>query len=123
MTIDFFKKFRKSIKYQLFLLSLDKENFSKALNERFSRITPFYVLVYTDKHIKGATEITDENVFEELSQADREWLFGCNCVLLRETVFKDVNMLKEAQRKFYADLAEQLGLVLEEEYGDGRNEK
>jgi hypothetical protein len=123
MNFDFFKNIGKRTKYRMYILSLDKDNFRKALDERFSRITPLYILVYTNKQIKGASEITDENVFDELTRADREWLLGCNLVLINETVFNDMNMLKEARNKFYVDFAKQLELVLQEEYGDGRIEK
>lgn len=110
------------IKYHLYLMSLDRENFSFAVDERFSRITPLYILVYTQKKLKGFSEITNDNAVLELSKADLDWLDGCNLCIMREILRKNVNMLKEAQERFIADLGKQLELVMQEEYSDGREE-
>lgn len=112
---------RKKI-YRLYIMSLDRENFSIALDERFSRITPLYILLYTDKKMRGLSEIKNEEAWAELSKADMEWLKGCNLCIIHETLQRYPNMLKEAQMKFYADLEKQLELVIDEEFSDGRKE-
>lgn len=122
MRMSIFNKNKKFPKYRVYMLSLERENFALALKKRFSRITPLYILIYTKDTIRGASEITDENIFEELTKEDREWLFGCNMNLIQETLSQNMNMLKEAHGKFLAELEQQIELVLDEEDTNGRKE-
>lgn len=56
---------------------------------RFSRITAFYILIYTDKEPpKSFLEITETEA-QRLTQADRQWLNDCQKVLILEHVQKE----------------------------------
>ncbi len=92
-------------KYRLFALPVNDETIAATDNERFCRVTPFYVLVYTDA-ADGcmpnlAVEIVGEDI-ERLSAADRDWLLSCVIVMLNE----------DAQKR-EAEIAESLGERIE----------
>lgn len=119
-----FNKKGKVEKWHLYLLSLDEKNFRHAIDERFSRITPLYILIYTQKRMRNVSEITDRNAKEELSKADQEWLQGCNWTICREHWDQNPNMLKEAMNKFILDNLDSLDLIrLEEELDKAMNEE
>lgn len=101
----------KNEKWHLYLLSLDERNFRMAIDERFSRITPLYILIYTRKRMHGVAEITDANAKQELSKADQEWLQGCNWTLLKEHAERNPNKLKEAMSKSFREMLNELDIV------------
>lgn len=54
--------------------------------QRFSRVTPEYSLVYTDKEQpKGSVEMKEEDA-TRLSAADENWLLSCNLTLIKEEI-------------------------------------
>ena len=74
--------------YRLYAMPVSQESVETAEMHRFSRITPFYLLIYTEEKISEcAAEIT-ENEVERLTSADRDWLLGCNIVLLTEDAMR-----------------------------------
>ena len=109
-------------KYRLYIMALERKNFAIAMNERFQRITPTRILLYTKKRYTGFSEVTDETIFDELSKEDREWLFGCNLTIINEHVQRHPNKLKEAQSKFLEELSRELDLIMQEELADGRKD-
>ena len=70
--------------YRLYALSLNRKNMELAASERFSRVTPYYILVYTTaEKPTGAIEIIGEEL-ERLSAEDSRWIFDCNIAILAE---------------------------------------
>lgn len=56
---------------------------------RFSRITAFYILIYTDKEPpKSFIEITEDEA-HRLTTADRQWLNDCQTALVLEHVQRE----------------------------------
>lgn len=82
--------------YRLYVQRTTIEHTAGIHNERFNRITQEYIFVYTMREMNGWAEITDENA-NVLSQQDREWLFGCNMVLIAEE-------MKDKNNKFGVDM-------------------
>ncbi len=73
--------------YKLYALRLNSDSISTAQNTRFARATKDYVLVYSDKAVKGGTEITESNLYR-LSKDDVKWLRDCNYVIIFEETKK-----------------------------------
>lgn len=74
----------KKITYRLFALSLNRRNVELAADERFSRVTPNYVLIYTTgAKPDGSIGVAAWEV-DQLSEADRVWLYDCNTAILAE---------------------------------------
>lgn len=70
--------------YRLYALTITHESVEIAMMERFSRIAPGYILIYTaDKQPKGSIEINGEDV-KRLTKADSDWIMICAATLLRE---------------------------------------
>ncbi len=76
------------INYRLYALNVDKDGMAEAAEQRFSRITPFYILVYVNgEPPKDAVEITQTET-HRLSRQDEQWLLDCNMVILAEEAKK-----------------------------------
>ena len=76
------------ISYKLYALEVNKQGLETASKERFSRITPFYVLVYCDgEPPEDGIEITTTET-HRLSEQDERWLQDCNVVILVEEAKK-----------------------------------
>lgn len=87
--------------YRLFAMPVNAESVEVAEKSRFARITPFYLLIYTDGAMaESAAEITESEV-ERLTSADRDWLLGCNMVLLAEDA-------KKREKEISASLGEKI---------------
>lgn len=70
--------------YRLYALTITQESVEIAMMERFSRIAPGYILIYTaDKQPKGSIEINGEDV-KRLTKADSDWIMICAATLLRK---------------------------------------
>ena len=67
--------------YRLYALTITQESVEIAMMERFSRIAPGYILIYTaDKQPKGSIEINGEDV-KRLTKADSDWIMICAATL------------------------------------------
>jgi len=74
--------------YRLYALPYGAAGVKSATQERFSRISDGYVLIYTAGEAPtGSAEITEDEI-RRLSAADSRWLFDCNMVLLGEDARK-----------------------------------
>lgn len=71
--------------YRLYALAVNQDNVAEAQNHRFSRITPLYLLIYSENKLSesNSVEITEKDI-ERLTSADRDWLLGCNMALIVE---------------------------------------
>ena len=77
-------------KYRLYAMPVNADNMEMAQKERFSRITPEYVLIYVKRRISDFPEITDKNI-DIMSDKDRQWLSDCNMALIGEEVTRGRN--------------------------------
>ena len=70
--------------YRLYALRVTQESVETAMSERFSRIAPRYILIYTaGEQPKSSLEIKGDDV-NRLSKADEDWIMSCAAALLRE---------------------------------------
>lgn len=73
-------------RYRLYAMPTRPETIDGMGRQRFSRITPEYTLVYTDKDApQHSAELTDEDA-GRLTDGDRNWLLSCNTRLLAEEI-------------------------------------
>lgn len=76
------------IKYRLYALNVTTENAVRAAEERFCRINPGYILVYTKEEPKyRAMEIAGNDI-KKLSAMDKKWLLDCNMAIIAEETVK-----------------------------------
>lgn len=105
------------ITYKLYALTIDRDGIKTASEQRFSRITPFYILIYTDKEApKDAIEIGEAEL-HRLTAADEQWLTDCNVTILLEET-------KKHEAEIAADLAKRMekleaALKVEKEKAEG----
>ena len=79
------------MKYELFALRSTDENMSRILSNRFSRVTPKYALVYTNKDAaENAVPIRNEDI-RRLTKADEQWLLECNVRIIAEETKKSIH--------------------------------
>lgn len=89
------------IVYKLYALEITKENIRAVSASRFCRITPFYILIYTDgERPENAVEITATET-HRLTKTDEQWLTDCNIAIL-------VAQSKKHEYEIAADLKERL---------------
>lgn len=89
------------IAYKLYAVGVTPDNIKEVSSERFCRITPFYILVYTAGNPpKDSVEMTQTET-HRLSEQDEQWLYDCNIVILAEEA-------KKHETEIAADMAERL---------------
>lgn len=98
---------------RLFALLYSTENVEYAAKHRFVRVTPGYILIYTDKsRLKPRTgkamEIKKDNL-NTLTAMDESWLFDCGIMLLAEHTAANTDGLKNL-----SDMVDCLEAELEE---------
>lgn len=72
------------IAYKLYAVGVSVESMKEVSSERFCRITPFYILVYTNGEApKNSIEMKQSDT-HRLSEQDEQWLRDCNLVILAE---------------------------------------
>lgn len=100
------------VTYKLFATVVNDETMAKAAQERFSRITPQYILIYrkTKPRTMQCVEIKGKDT-ERLTSRDRLWLRDCIMALMTEAAAKS----KEQSKKRLAELVDALEQALREE--------
>lgn len=89
------------ITYRLYALEATADNIRSVKETRFCRITPYYILVYTDgEPPKDGIEMTQSNT-HRLSEHDEQWLSDCNIVIIAEQA-------KKHEAEIAADMAKRL---------------
>lgn len=83
---------------KLFALLYSNENVEYAAKHRFARVTPDYILIYTDKSrlrppVGNAVKVR-KNDLKKMTAQDETWLFDCGASLLAEHTAKDADGLK-----------------------------
>ena len=97
--------------FRLYALSVTPYNFYHAVERRFSRILPEYILIYTDGDApERSVEVTQEHI-HRLTKEDTRWIMECAGYLLMERLEKE----KPAVAKHLSDMIDALGAALEEE--------
>lgn len=98
------------IVYKLYALDVNRDNIELASKERFSRVTPFYVLIYTDgEPPKNSVELAGTET-KRMSDEDEKWLMDSNIVILAE----ETERRKPEIIKNLSDQIEALETILEE---------
>lgn len=111
------------VKYQLFAMLVNNASIAVCEKERFCRITPSYVLIYTKrKRVANAVKITESEI-GRLTESDERWLWDCNSALLAEEVGRRTpEIIRDLSRKMER-LEEELKAAKErEETGIGNAE-
>ena len=115
--------------YRLYALTITQESVEIAMMERFSRIAPGYILIYTDgTQPKGSIEINGEDV-KRLTKADSDWIMICAATLLRERMEQNQTQSMENLSRMVDQLSEALAAEREriktsgEEMTDGDRDK
>ena len=74
--------------YRLYAMPTKPETIEGMDRFRFSRVTPEYSLVYTEKdHPEGSLELREEDA-KRLTKADESWLICCNLTIIKEEIEK-----------------------------------
>lgn len=96
------------IPYRLYALSVSRKTVALVAQERFARVTPYYVLIYTQgEKPEGAIEIADGEE-KRLSDQDERWLIDCAIVILAEEIEKHKPELFEALSERIQELEAEL---------------
>ena len=105
-------------KYRLYAMPVNAKSVDMAQNERFSRATAWYVLIYTDSDTapENSVEI-DENEVNRLSSADRDWLLECNM----ELIVEDAKAREKEIAQSIGEKIKQLEIALESAKNGGTN--
>lgn len=72
--------------FRLYAMPTKPETVDRIENQRFSRITPDYSLVYTDGEAPDGSAELQESDAKRLTKADENWLLSCNLVLIKEEI-------------------------------------
>ena len=112
------KKITKGKKYNLYLFStsIGDDAVKEAMSYRFNRITPKYVLVYTDELLgmlhSCHYHIIDEKEIGYLSDSEKVWLLDANIkIIAEETAKQQDKILKSLNKRI-----RKLEIELKEEY-------
>lgn len=112
--------------YRLYALRVTQEAVETAMRERFSRIAPGYILIYTaGARPEGGMEIDGENV-KRLTKADEDWIMSCATALLRDRLEKEKpktmehlsRMIDELSSALAEERRKQAGTAEDAENGD-----
>lgn len=112
--------------YRLYALRVTQESVETAMSERFSRIAPGYILIYTaGGQPKNSLEIKGDDV-KRLSKADEDWIMSCAAALLRERLEREKpktmenlsRMIDELSSALAEERRKQAGTAEDAENGD-----
>ena len=89
------------ITYALYAMELSHQNVKIAATYRFCRLTPFYILVYTDRDKPENAINVEQTETHRLTEADNQWLEDCNTAILAEK-------MKEHEAEIAAEMMERI---------------
>ena len=102
------------IPYRLYALSTGKRGVEIAAQERFARVTPYYILIYTkSRKPVGAIDIADGEE-KRLSDEDERWLIDCATAILAEEIEKNKPKLFDTLSERIEELERELARRKEE---------
>lgn len=94
--------------YRLYALSVTQNAVETAMKERFSRIAPGYILIYTaGEKPEHSAEINGADI-RRLSKADEDWIMSCAAALLRERLDASAPQSMENLSRMIDELSEAL---------------
>lgn len=94
--------------YRLYALSVTQNAVEIAMKERFSRIAPGYILIYTaDEKPEHSAEINGADI-RRLTKADEDWIMLCAAALLRERLDAAAPQSMENLSRMIDELSEAL---------------
>lgn len=83
------------MRYGLYALKVNAENMELASRQRFNRITPGYILIYTaDGAPENSVGVCGEDI-HRLGSGDTGWLFDCNIALITEEAAKQAQAIAQ----------------------------
>lgn len=82
--------------YRLYALKVNAENAEFASRQRFNRITPGYILVYTAEDAPEKSVGVCGEDLRRLSSGDTGWLFDCNVAIIAEEASKKAQDIARA---------------------------
>lgn len=74
--------------FRLYAMPTKPDTVDRLENQRFSRITPDYSLVYTDGDAPDGSAELKDNDAKRLTRGDENWLLSCNLILIKEEIAK-----------------------------------
>lgn len=105
--------------YKLYAMDINEENIEYALSQRFSRITPSYILVYKRGNAPKSARRLREDEAGLLCVSDSRWLISCNLSILEEELCRSYEKRREDVEKmidnFEKALKEEAGKLVKEE--------
>lgn len=103
---------KKIQKYRLFAMNYALENVDFASSFRFSRVTPEYILIYTQRKrlnppVGKAIEVKEDDI-SLLTKLDEAWLFDCGISLFADIATRqrkeDVDRLADMVNRLEEEL-------------------
>jgi hypothetical protein len=94
-------------KYTLKAMLPSENSIATANEQRFNRITPSYILLYTDKAVIGAQEFPKEG-YRLLTQDDALWLQDCVTLVNMERGIADQKKIEANNKEFMKRFEEEL---------------
>lgn len=99
-------------KYRLFALPTTAENIEMAEQHPFCRVTPKYILIYTNRLAQGC--IVEGKDLCRLTKLDEEWLLSCNLTLLQKEMNNVGSQVKQRMSEMIDELEADLEKTREE---------
>lgn len=108
-------KTKKPEVYRLFAAKVTAETAAEATENRFHRLTPGYILLYTSKAPGGAWVEVRGKDLHRLTKADETWLWDCGLALAAEVMQRR----KDEAVKSLGEMVDQLERELRAEQENG----
>lgn len=94
--------------YRLYAMTITQESVELAETERFTRITPSYVLIYTlNDVLENAVEILPDN-YGRLTSQDKQWLIDCHAISFADQLEEHKEDIEVKAKEIIAMLAKQM---------------
>lgn len=99
---------KENVVYRLYALNLTQENIELALEQRFSRISSGYILIYTAGDAPEKSVEINGKELRRLTKADEDWIVECATRLLCERLKKEEPKTMERLSQMVDQLSEAL---------------
>lgn len=99
---------KENVVYRLYALNLTQENIGLALEQRFSRISSGYILIYTAGDAPEKSVEINGKELRRLTKADEDWIVECATRLLCERLKKEEPKTMERLSQMVDQLSEAL---------------
>lgn len=99
---------KENVVYRLYALNLTQENIGLALEQRFSRISSGYILIYTAGDAPEKSVEINGKELRRLTKADEDWIVECATRLLCGRLEKEEPKTMERLSQMVDQLSEAL---------------